>query len=226
MASGKFRKMLSALGDKVLGGHFIQKATNLTSGTVVSSENWGNSGHLFYDSKDAQIGVVTPAFKPDGKQGLRIQTQRIINGSQVGNHMVLFIDANGNRSIELAVPAEWRSALGLGSVATESTVPISKGGTGQTTAANARNALGLGTFVKKIESKYISVSIPANSNHVSVTASIPSGGSFVSWLVPVPSGWGGALWYSSGAATAELYTTDTASYARSVSCVYLVAYAG
>ena len=38
-----------------------------------------------------------------------------------------------------------RSNLGLGSVATENTVPIEKGGTGATTAAAARTNLGLGT---------------------------------------------------------------------------------
>ena len=38
-----------------------------------------------------------------------------------------------------------RSALGLGSVAVENTLPIAKGGTGASTAANARTALGLGS---------------------------------------------------------------------------------
>lgn len=39
-----------------------------------------------------------------------------------------------------------RSNLGLGSVATESTVPVSKGGTGATSATDARNNLGLGAL--------------------------------------------------------------------------------
>jgi hypothetical protein len=38
-----------------------------------------------------------------------------------------------------------RANLGLGSVATENTVPVAKGGTGSTTASAARTALGLGT---------------------------------------------------------------------------------
>lgn len=39
-----------------------------------------------------------------------------------------------------------RTALGLGTVSTENTVPITKGGTGATTAAAARTALGLGSM--------------------------------------------------------------------------------
>lgn len=41
--------------------------------------------------------------------------------------------------------ADARAGLGLGSVATESTVPVAKGGTGGTTAAAGRAGLGLGT---------------------------------------------------------------------------------
>lgn len=41
--------------------------------------------------------------------------------------------------------AEARSNLGLGSVVTQDTVPVSKGGTGATTAKNARKNLGLGS---------------------------------------------------------------------------------
>lgn len=39
-----------------------------------------------------------------------------------------------------------RSNLGLGTVATENTVPVNKGGTGATTAADARTNFGLGTL--------------------------------------------------------------------------------
>jgi hypothetical protein len=42
-------------------------------------------------------------------------------------------------------PAAGRTALGLGTVAVENTVPVAKGGTGATTAATARTNLGLGT---------------------------------------------------------------------------------
>jgi hypothetical protein len=55
---------------------------------------------------------------------------------------------NWTWSATLTNPSDFRNSLGLGSVATESTVPVAKGGTGATTVAAARTNLGLGSVAQ------------------------------------------------------------------------------
>ena len=61
---------------------------------------------------------------------------------QINKGNVTFGVVNGGTGADNATDA--RTNLGLGSVATENTVPVTKGGTGAANAATARSNLGLG----------------------------------------------------------------------------------
>lgn len=76
----------------------------------------------------------------DDRQGLRLRTQRIVNGSTVSNHLYLSIDDSGNRLFSCASPTAVRNGLG----ASNGVWPASAGGTGQTSLQATRNAMGLG----------------------------------------------------------------------------------
>ena len=73
-------------------------------------------------------------------QGFRDQAEEWAQSVNAEN----LLTKSGNLA-GLADPAEARSNLNLGSVATENTVPVEKGGTGATNAVDARSHLGLGS---------------------------------------------------------------------------------
>ena len=73
-----------------------------------------------------------------------------------------------------------------------------------------------------ISLKTVTVSIPKNANHVTVSANVGSSETFLGWLSPIPMGWGAAIWYTGYTASNSIYTPDTATSARQVVCPYLV----
>ena len=88
---------------------------------------------------DSYLGLVGVNMD-SGLKGVILQAYRKVNGSTVYNGLTLAVGEDGSPSVGLGQKA-WRSALGLG---TSGVLPITvaQGGTGATTAADARTNLG------------------------------------------------------------------------------------
>lgn len=142
-------------------------ATSKTDGVAPSSDT-NSIGFRLRDKNGNNVAMFTDRWNADGRQGAFVSGAR--NG--VYNALYLLVDSSGDRVVSVSDAAPWRTALGLGtsgalpitiaqggtgatsasgarselglgSVATENTVPIGKGGTNATTAANARKNLEL-----------------------------------------------------------------------------------
>ena len=124
----------------------------------------------------------------------------------------------GNLKVDLATtPSTWRTELGLGSLATLSTVtltsdvtgtlPVANGGTGGATAADARTNLGLGTL--------------ATLSSVSLTSNVTG-------TLPIANGGTGATDAATARTNLGLGTTDTPTFTevRGVTSLILRALAG
>lgn len=116
---------------------YVGKYTNMTDTTAPSS-NTNCFGFRIRDKNDANIALYTDYWGSNGSQGVMISGYR--NG--VANALYMLVTSSGERYVSVSSPAAWRTALGLGTVATQSTVAIANGGTGKTTAAEANAALG------------------------------------------------------------------------------------
>lgn len=135
--------MSGALKFEMYGNAPVEmKTTRFTSnGTPPSNEPFYNPSIRTYDSAGTQIGVFSEVWQPDGKEGVQMRSYRSVNNNSVTNYVMLFIDASGNRSVSIVADA-WLKALGLG---TDGALPvtIAQGGTGASSAASARENLGL-----------------------------------------------------------------------------------
>ena len=122
----------------------VVKDNNITSGSNPSSTVWGK-GFIMYDSASVNIAHVRVMKYTGGKQGLQVETQRVISGTTYYNSINMLIDTAGEKYIELSDPAAWRSALGLGSMATANTSSyVAKAGdtmTGNLTVSKSGEAL-------------------------------------------------------------------------------------
>lgn len=76
------------------------------------------------------------------RRSWNITTSSMYESDWVGMTGIIPIEQGGTGATSASAA---RTALGLGSVATESTVPVTKGGTGATSASAARTNLGLGS---------------------------------------------------------------------------------
>jgi hypothetical protein len=73
-------------------------------------------GFYIKDSEDdSRCGLKSVSYE-DGRQGVSVLTGREINNTPIYNEIVLGVDSNGNRTVNLSEVAPWRTALGLGSM--------------------------------------------------------------------------------------------------------------
>lgn len=127
-----------SFGDVSVPDGTVEVGTNgFESGTSQTSATRGN-GVLFRDQWDNLIGVCEPYWSTNNRQGVRFGAYNSTASS--GSYVTIYIDDSGTRTVAFSESAPWRAALGLGSLATKSsittsdlpTVTIAKGGTGST----------------------------------------------------------------------------------------------
>lgn len=80
-----------------------------------------------FDSDDELRTYLRHEDRADGKQGLLLETRRIVGGSNVYNNLQLLIDASGNRSVVVNDAAAWRNALSVGHYTAATALPLASG---------------------------------------------------------------------------------------------------
>lgn len=131
----------------VLGLTASQYGGNSATATTLSSTlavNKGGTGNTSNTANAVLLGNGTSAVKNKASANGAFYATDANSEPAFGTLPV----AQGGTGATDAAGA--RSALGLGSVATENIVPIGKGGTGATDAAGIRNALGLGNTTEAL----------------------------------------------------------------------------
>lgn len=131
--------LVKKIGDTMTGNLTIAKSapgvyaknTELQSDVTVSSAT-NSVGFRVLDKNEHIVALFTDRYAANGRTGAWMSGYKWVNGSNLANSLYLYVDGEGNRVVEVSYPAAWRSALNLGTVAIEDTVPASKGGTGQT----------------------------------------------------------------------------------------------
>ena len=86
-----------------------------------------------YDKNNRYAAYWQSSMNTNGTVATTLAARRVVNNANVNNSLTFYVAANGTKSVYLSDQAAWRTALGLGSIATvASPVPIANGGTGQT----------------------------------------------------------------------------------------------
>lgn len=123
------------------GGVVIKDAEFDRNGANPSSIVFGQRMFSYRDKDGDVIGFVQPLRDTDGKIGIALTAA---NGDSSNNSVYanfrIFVDKAGNATYTVGSPGNFRTAIG----ASSGIWPVSLGGTGATTAANARTNLGLG----------------------------------------------------------------------------------
>ena len=139
-------------GDTMTGTLAVKNSGIDIDNDMIATTIWG-AGFNFVSASNSNLGLIHPFIFDNGKNGLRIAAYR----NNYSNEFQLRLDSSGNQSIYFSSPSAWREALGLG--ATSGALPITNGGTGATSASDARQNLGVlgltgGTVTGQVKSTY------------------------------------------------------------------------
>jgi len=141
---------VSKSGDTMTGNLTIARDTSpgvlakVTNGdiTVTPGTSTNSYGLRIVDKNNVVIGMFTEVRLNDGNSGLAMYGYGGDTNHSV-NTMQLLVDKSGNKSVYLNAATAWRSALGLGTMATvNSPVPVANGGTGAASSTDALANLG------------------------------------------------------------------------------------
>lgn len=139
-----FKSAANDTGSVQIGGISLI-SSNVADNTIISSGNSrpGNSSIGFRDENNNVLGYIYPSFYNNGDQGMTFRSKRTIGETEYQNSFVIGNKKEtGDPFVKLSTGAAdaWKEALGLSGF--EIPLPVSKGGTGATTASNALQNLG------------------------------------------------------------------------------------
>lgn len=133
---------VAVAGDTMTGDLLIRSDNIDEDGGAPAADAFGQGLELV-DKDGAALAFIEPYHDASGAIALRLGVFRSVSGADCWNRIDFRIAEDGTRSYLISHPAEFRAALGLGDVATQSTVPVANGGTGADNAADARTNLGI-----------------------------------------------------------------------------------
>ena len=179
---------VSKTGDTMTGDLVISNRSLYIKNTTYASQDTPSSSSMKYvyfrDKNDHNIAYFGSNISSSGKSGMILAAGRQVESSstpgtysQVENIVGLYVDSNGNRTVDITnagSKAAWRSALGLG---TSGALPITiaQGGTGATDATSA--IYGLGGKVFKRATANSSTNVTISFSGVAACAVFACGGS-------------------------------------------------
>lgn len=203
------------LAGGTMTGPIRRKSTtlDLTAANNGLSDYWNPTLCKFEDKNDNALGYIQWYAASTGYTYVQIDARNMGTGSNVTNYLQLRVNNDGTRVVNVSDPAPWRTALGLGTMATQSSssyLPIS-GGT-LTGALNGTTASfsGNGVFGNRIT---LGKNVEAEENGIIVKG----GGSRAGWVLKVVSasdgngdavllGDGGLTIIGAGESASNLYT--------------------
>lgn len=111
-----------------LSNAFLRAYRTDYSGSAAPASNiWGTIA-AGYDSAGVDRAYLRQVAMTDGTQGVQVETKRTVSGTTYYNGLRLMLDASGNQSVIVANAAAWRTALGLGTAATQASSSFASAG--------------------------------------------------------------------------------------------------
>lgn len=149
--SADMSEVVMKAGDTMTGGLSINVAgtptlhtKNTNADTSLATDTAARYWSTYHkDKNDKLIAYWESAFATNGSATTSFRARRQVSGANSDNGVSFTIAANGTKSVALSAPAAWRTALGLGGMATvASPAPIANGGTGLTASPSMLTNLG------------------------------------------------------------------------------------
>lgn len=112
-ASGKY---VRRSGDTMTGDLTVRDASlnmddpDITVGTRPSTNQWSKPFRI-RDSAGKSLARIIGFYGSNGKCGIQIYGDQIVNGENKYNYLGLYMDDSGVASVEMNNPAAWRAAL-------------------------------------------------------------------------------------------------------------------
>ena len=88
---------------------YVKDTDRDSTATTTATSN--GLGFRVTDQNDRVVALMTDYYTNTDLHGLWLAGSRYLNNNQVWNSLNLYVDANGNKSVNVSDPAAWRTAL-------------------------------------------------------------------------------------------------------------------